>query len=150
MTLRNRRDILAELAAVGQLPLSTPASSQLLTRYDGTLSSAKDASHMSPSLYQTVNRHPSSFTGGAGSDSGTSPMEPSPFAPTPASETWFPPDASYAEMSTDPAQASRELGEMLNLIDSDTISMWANAPVGVQCVSLAFLGIFRTLMLFAV
>ncbi|KAJ7911379.1 fungal-specific transcription factor domain-containing protein [Mycena leptocephala] len=132
MTLRNRRDILAELAAVGQLPLSTPASSQLLTRYDGTLSSAKDASHMSPSLYQTVNRHPSSFTGGAGSDSGTSPMEPSPFAPTPASETWFPPDASYAEMSTDPAQASRELGEMLNLIDSDTISMWANAPVGVQ------------------
>ncbi|KAJ7923815.1 fungal-specific transcription factor domain-containing protein [Mycena leptocephala] len=107
-------------------------SSQLLTRYDGALSSAKDASHMSPSLYQTVNRHPSSFTGGAGSDSGTSPMEPSPFAPTPASETWFPPDASYAEMSTDPAQASRELGEMLNLIDSDTISMWANAPVGVQ------------------
>jgi hypothetical protein len=64
-------------------------------------------------------------------------MEPSPFAPTPAPET-FPPDDPYAEMSTDSAQASRELG-MMSLIDSDTITMWTNTPLGVECVSLAFL-----------
>jgi hypothetical protein len=145
MTLRNCRDILAELASIGHLPLptdGTPTSSQPFTlypRYDGRLPSVKDASHMSPGLYQSVGRHQPSFTGGAGGDSGTSPMELSPFAPKPTSETWFPPDDPYAEMSTDPAQASRELGEMMSLIDSDTISMWTNTPLGVECVSLAFL-----------
>ncbi|KAJ7926737.1 fungal-specific transcription factor domain-containing protein [Mycena leptocephala] len=131
-------DILAELASIGHLSLPTngiPTSSQPFTlypRYDGRLPSVKDASHMSPGLYQSVGRHQPSFTGGAGGDSGTSPMEPSPFAPKPTSETWFPPDDPYAEMSTDPSQASRELGEMMSLIDSDTISMWTNTPLGVE------------------
>ncbi|KAJ7842884.1 hypothetical protein B0H13DRAFT_2413244 [Mycena leptocephala] len=107
-------DILAELASISQLPLPT----------NGT----PDASHMFPGLYQPDDRHPSVHTSGAG----TSPMDPSPFAPTPASETWFPPDDPYAEMSTDPARASCELGEMMSLIDSDTISMWTNTPVGIE------------------
>jgi hypothetical protein len=37
-------------------------------------------------------------------------------------------------MYTDPAQASRELGDMMNLIDNDTIAMWTNAPMGLECV----------------
>ncbi|KAJ7820486.1 hypothetical protein B0H13DRAFT_1921219 [Mycena leptocephala] len=90
------RDILAELASIGQLPLPT----------NGT----PDASHMFPGVCQPDDRHPSAYTSGAGNNSGTLPMDPSPFAPTPASETWFPPDDPYAEMSTDPAQASRGLG----------------------------------------
>ncbi|KAJ7905864.1 fungal-specific transcription factor domain-containing protein [Mycena leptocephala] len=80
---------------------------------------------------------PTSFAGGIGSDAGTfgpTPMEPSAFAPAPAPETWFPPDDPYAsgEMYTDPAQASRELGDMMNLIDNDTIAMWTNAPMGLE------------------
>ncbi|KAJ7232266.1 hypothetical protein C8J57DRAFT_1533191 [Mycena rebaudengoi] len=107
-------DILAELASIGQLPPPT----------NGT----PDASHMFPGVYQPDDRHPSAYTSGAG----TSPMDPSPFAPTPASETWFLPDDPYAEMSTDPARESCELGEMMSLIDSDTISMWTNTPIGVE------------------
>ncbi|KAJ7840105.1 hypothetical protein B0H14DRAFT_3696877 [Mycena olivaceomarginata] len=110
--------ILAELASIGQLPLPT----------NGT----PDASHMFPGVYQPDDRHPSADISGAGNNSGTLPMDPSPFAPTPASETWFPPDDPYADISTDPAQASRELEEMMSLIDSDTISMWTNTPVGVE------------------
>jgi hypothetical protein len=61
-------------------------------------------------------------------------MEPSAFAPTPTPETWFPPQDPFAEPYTDPAQASRELGDMMNLIDSDTIAMWTNAPMGLEYV----------------
>ncbi|KAJ6522874.1 fungal-specific transcription factor domain-containing protein [Mycena capillaripes] len=78
---------------------------------------------------------PSSFAGGVGVDAGTfgpSPMEPSAFAPTPAPETWFPAEDPYAQYTTDPTQASHELGDMMHLIDSDTISMWTNAPMGLE------------------
>ncbi|KAJ6477811.1 hypothetical protein C8R47DRAFT_1219717 [Mycena vitilis] len=30
----------------------------------------------------------------------------------------------------DPTQASRELADMMNLIDNDTMAMWTNAPMG--------------------
>ncbi|KAF8179593.1 hypothetical protein K438DRAFT_2021624 [Mycena galopus ATCC 62051] len=79
--------------------------------------------------------HSSSFAGQIGSEAGTfgpAPMEPSAFAPTPAPETWFPPQDPFTEVYTDPAQASRELGDMMNLIDSDTIAMWTNAPMGLE------------------
>ncbi|KAJ7734069.1 fungal-specific transcription factor domain-containing protein [Mycena metata] len=76
-----------------------------------------------------------SFAGGIGGDSrtfGPAPMEPSAFAPAPAPEAWSPPEDPFAMMHTDPAQASRELGEMMNLIDSDTIAMWTSAPNGYE------------------
>ncbi|KAJ7673839.1 fungal-specific transcription factor domain-containing protein [Mycena polygramma] len=76
-----------------------------------------------------------SFAGGVGGDSrtfGPAPMEPSAFAPTPAPETWFPPEDPYAHTYTDPSQASRELGDMMNLIDTDTIAMWTAAPMGLE------------------
>ncbi|KAJ7830660.1 fungal-specific transcription factor domain-containing protein [Mycena olivaceomarginata] len=76
--------------------------------------------------------HPRPPIGSATGTLGPAPMEPSAFAPTPAPETWFPPQDPFAEPYTDPAQASRELGDMMNLIDSDTIAMWTNAPMGLE------------------
>ncbi|KAJ6480449.1 hypothetical protein C8R45DRAFT_353387 [Mycena sanguinolenta] len=76
-----------------------------------------------------------SFAGQIGVKSGTfgpAPMEPSAFAPPPPPETWFPPQDPFTELYTDPSQASRELGDMMNLIDSDTIAMWTNAPMGLE------------------
>ncbi|KAJ7175176.1 fungal-specific transcription factor domain-containing protein [Mycena crocata] len=51
-------------------------------------------------------------------------MEQSAFAPTP--------EDLLAGMHTDPAQASRELNEMMGMIDSDLLSMWTNAPSGFE------------------
>jgi hypothetical protein len=48
-------------------------------------------------------------------------------------------------MYTDPAQASRELGDMMNLIDNDTIAMWTNAPMGLECV-VSFCSVFFWLL----
>ncbi|KAJ7238334.1 fungal-specific transcription factor domain-containing protein [Mycena haematopus] len=76
-----------------------------------------------------------SFAGQIGGKTGTfgpSPMEPSAFAPAPAPATWSAPRDPFEEMYTDPSQASQELGDMLKLIDSDTIAMWTNAPMGVE------------------
>ncbi|KAJ6592379.1 fungal-specific transcription factor domain-containing protein [Mycena capillaripes] len=79
---------------------------------------------------------PSSFAGGVGGNAmtfGHAPIAPSGFAPTPAPpETWFPPEDPYAQHIPDPTQASRELGDMMHFIDSDMISMWTNAPVGLE------------------
>jgi hypothetical protein len=162
-TLRNRRDILAELASVGQLPLlmnGMPASSQPVTpdgfypRSDDTPLSVQDTSRDIDQTFDFPIHHtqlrasyahmqqPSwSFPSGV-AGSGTASAEPSMFVPMASPGTWFPHDDPYAEMSTDPAQASRELGEIMNLIDSDTISMWTNAPVGLECVSLGFLVLY--------
>ncbi|KAJ7141767.1 fungal-specific transcription factor domain-containing protein [Mycena crocata] len=63
---------------------------------------------------------------------GPAPMEPSAFAPTPAADEWFPPEDPFADIRADPAQASRELDGMMSLIDSDTIAMWTNAPMGYE------------------
>ncbi|KAK7052653.1 Zn(2)-C6 fungal-type domain-containing protein [Favolaschia claudopus] len=77
----------------------------------------------------------SSFAGGLGVQPGTlgpTPMAPSAFAPTPAPEDWFPAHDPFPEAYPDPAQASRELGDMMNLIDNDTIAMWTNAPMSLE------------------
>ncbi|KAJ7926992.1 hypothetical protein B0H13DRAFT_1861756 [Mycena leptocephala] len=146
-------DILAELASVGQLPLpmnGMPASSQPVTpdgfypRSDDTPLSVQDTSRDIDQTFDFPIHHtqlrasyahmqqPSwSFPSGV-AGSGTASAEPSMFVPMASPGTWFPHDDPYAEMSTDPAQASRELGEIMNLIDSDTISMWTNAPVGLE------------------
>ncbi|KAJ7664066.1 fungal-specific transcription factor domain-containing protein [Mycena rosella] len=63
---------------------------------------------------------------------GVAPMEPSAFAPAPPPDTWFPSEDPYAAGLEDPAQASRELEDMMCLIDSDTIAMWTNAPMGIE------------------
>ncbi|KAJ7758388.1 fungal-specific transcription factor domain-containing protein [Mycena metata] len=78
---------------------------------------------------------PASFAGGIRGASGTfgpGPMEPSAFAPAPAPETLSPPEDPFAMIHADPAQASRELGEMMHLIDRDTIAMWTSAPNGYE------------------
>jgi hypothetical protein len=80
---------------------------------------------------------PTSFSGAivsAGGALGAAPMEPSAFAPTPPPDTWFPPEDPYVGVNCDLPQASRELDDMMGLIDNDTIVMWANAPTGFECV----------------
>ncbi|KAJ7712117.1 hypothetical protein B0H14DRAFT_3019542, partial [Mycena olivaceomarginata] len=59
-------------------------------------------------------------------------MEPSAFAPTPPPDTWFPPEDPYVGVNYDLPQASRELDDMMGLIDNDTIAMWTNAPTGFE------------------
>ncbi|KAJ7204943.1 fungal-specific transcription factor domain-containing protein [Mycena pura] len=66
---------------------------------------------------------------------GHAPMEPSAFAPPPPApnQTWVDPAPEpFADMNGDPTVASAELGDMMNLIDSDTIAMWASAPMGLE------------------
>ncbi|KAJ7495520.1 fungal-specific transcription factor domain-containing protein [Mycena latifolia] len=82
---------------------------------------------------------PGSFAGVVGLNEagvgalGRAPMEPSAFAPQPQPDTWLPSEDPFAPgMTPDPAQASRELDDMMSLIDSDTIAMWTNAPTGVE------------------
>ncbi|KAJ7471657.1 fungal-specific transcription factor domain-containing protein [Mycena galericulata] len=75
---------------------------------------------------------PASFGGiGARPDLGVAPMEPSAFAPNPP-PTWIPQEDPFANITADPNQASRELDDMMSLIDSDTIAMWTNAPTGIE------------------
>ncbi|KAF7312879.1 Zn(2)-C6 fungal-type domain-containing protein [Mycena kentingensis (nom. inval.)] len=101
-----------------------------------------------------------SFAGAVGMGNGPptfgpSPMEPSAFAPAPAPETWDPPPdpfagmpqscgggASSAPVGDQPMQAAGYApqtqaqamggGDMLNLIDQETIAMWASAPIGLE------------------
>ncbi|KAF8176911.1 fungal-specific transcription factor domain-containing protein [Mycena galopus ATCC 62051] len=80
----------------------------------------------------TQSQH-TSFSGAIASASGVLgalPMEPSAFAPTPPPDTWFPPEDPYVGVNCDLPQASRELDDMMGLIDNDTIAMWTNAPTG--------------------
>ncbi|KAF8180962.1 fungal-specific transcription factor domain-containing protein [Mycena galopus ATCC 62051] len=153
------RDILAELASVGRLPLPDPNILGMVgTDYDDHQQAIASNVHrtqpgatllpvppnaryssMPPEvtdrillgardLQQTFDRpihdpqlrapyaqsQHTSFSGAIASASGVlgaSLMEPSAFAPTP------PPD-------------TRELDDMMGLIDNDTIAMWTNAPTG--------------------
>ncbi|KAJ7749827.1 fungal-specific transcription factor domain-containing protein [Mycena maculata] len=80
---------------------------------------------------------PASFAGEigmgvSGGGLGIAPMEPSAFAPNPPPNTWFPPEDPFANMVVNPGQATRELDDMMSLIDSDTIAMWTNAPTGFE------------------
>ncbi|KAJ6522868.1 fungal-specific transcription factor domain-containing protein [Mycena capillaripes] len=149
-------DVLAELASVGQLPLlnfdggadfqnhrhsavdcnGTPTTGQPeACPHCGipSMAAAEDTSH-SRMPYAPVSQ-PSSFASELAGDTGKfgpASMEPSSFAPTPTSDTWFPPDDPYVQYTPDPTQASRDLGEMMHLFDSDTLAMWTNAPMGFE------------------
>ncbi|KAF7335611.1 Zn(2)-C6 fungal-type domain-containing protein [Mycena venus] len=130
-------DILAELASVGQLPLPNPRLSH--NAVAGTEDQQSKSDAPIPTLqyptYDLPVQEPyapavkPSFTGGGNGALGPSAferMEPSAFAATPASDsrTWFPPD-----MNTNPAQTNYD---QRGVIDSDTIAMWTNAPMGLE------------------
>jgi hypothetical protein len=133
------RDILYELASVGQLPLPKPAA---------PLPNESDHDFVeSPSSQATAHIHLSasnaatSFAGGddssVGAGSGATAMDPSALLAHWPDE-WFTPADPYAGVDgyggVDPAQACRELDEMMSLIDSDTMAMWTNAPTGIEYV----------------
>ncbi|KAJ7169255.1 fungal-specific transcription factor domain-containing protein [Mycena crocata] len=61
---------------------------------------------------------------------GPTPMAPDVFVSSPQPSQWFPHED--LRMDADPAQASRELGNMMSAIDSDILAMWTNAPTGFQ------------------
>ncbi|KAF7372556.1 Zn(2)-C6 fungal-type domain-containing protein [Mycena venus] len=85
--------------------------------------------------YACAQSRNTSFSGvvaSAGGVLGVAPMEPSAFASTPPPDTWFPPEDPYVGVNCDLAEASRELDDMMGLIDNDTIAMWTNAPTGFE------------------
>ncbi|KAJ7664065.1 fungal-specific transcription factor domain-containing protein [Mycena rosella] len=135
------RAVLYDLASVSQLPLpnsnpNTPASAGHNDEHQQQPPGPSQLAgrSMSHTLHRTIDdgqfRPPNGQPGF---------LEGSWAAFAPPHETWFPPEASYAlnslyppEMHVDPAQASSELEDMMALIDSDTIAMWANAPTGFE------------------
>ncbi|KAJ7673799.1 fungal-specific transcription factor domain-containing protein [Mycena polygramma] len=143
-------DVLAELASVGRLPLPNAPSKRTGSEQQSDIGSTStvNTSQGSRNPHEAFGRpihdprfrapyvtmpQAASLAGAIGGDYetfGRAAMAPSTFAPTPAPETWFPADDPYAQM--DPAQASRELADMMNLIDNDTIAMWTNAPMGME------------------
>ncbi|KAJ7637573.1 fungal-specific transcription factor domain-containing protein, partial [Mycena polygramma] len=134
-------DILAELASVGHLPLPnmhSPANEDTQPGSQGRRVSRREFDRTIDklqlcTLYEPMPQ-PSSFAGDSGA-SGSTPMEPSVFTPTYTSGTFPHPAAPYGQI--DPAQASCELGDMMDLIDNDTIAMWTNAPTGLERVFLS-------------
>ncbi|KAJ7627737.1 fungal-specific transcription factor domain-containing protein [Mycena polygramma] len=134
-------DILAELASVGHLPppnIHPPATedtqpgSQISRvsrkEFDRTIDEPQPRA-----LYEPTPK-PSSVADDYG-PSGSTPMAPSVLTPTYltptyTSETFPHPEAPYGQM--DPAQASRELGDMMGSIDNHAIAMWTTAPTGLE------------------
>ncbi|KAJ7738152.1 fungal-specific transcription factor domain-containing protein [Mycena metata] len=115
------RDILAELASAGGLPLPG------LTSFtdDGV------SPPYSPSNVPFEPPQPPLMSSDTGSQFYTSEyMEPSAFALTGNLAPSTPSENLYPPIPTDPAEVSRELGEMMSLIDNDVITMWASAPTG--------------------
>ncbi|KAJ6511807.1 fungal-specific transcription factor domain-containing protein [Mycena vulgaris] len=145
-------DILHELGSVGQLPLNLSAPRMRMVAHDRGDPHQAVASNGEPILpedrgmqqmfdsplratnIQPAPPHSGSFAGVSGTTAGgrpvsnVAPMEPSVFTPP---DEWFPADDPFAGMQGDPGQASRELDEMMSLLDSDTLAMW-NAPTGVE------------------
>ncbi|KAJ7657176.1 fungal-specific transcription factor domain-containing protein [Mycena polygramma] len=142
-------DILAELASVGQLPLpdaslnsdSNHHSGTAVTQHTPRNSQSTFASRQAfdctiddlqfRALYEPTPQ-PSPFSAAIPGNSGSLAPDPSAFAQTSGPEPWLASEDPYAQI--DPAQASRELGDMMNLIDNynDTIAMWTNAPIGLE------------------
>ncbi|KAJ7763334.1 fungal-specific transcription factor domain-containing protein [Mycena metata] len=114
-------DILAELASVGGLPLlsSPPAPSP-----SGRAHVSLDSAYTSIPHPQAP---PVNFDFSNGGLYTSLPMEASMFAQALPQEPSLPP---HDTLFMDPAEVSRELGDMMNLLDSETIAMWTNAPVG--------------------
>ncbi|KAJ6522860.1 fungal-specific transcription factor domain-containing protein, partial [Mycena capillaripes] len=129
-------DILAELASVSQLPLPVYNHDELAgskNNWHSTVNgNGTDATH--PPLPHDVYPLTPEDDFYISQTFGCALMEPSVFARTTVPKTSFPPVNPHAQYTTDPMQASRELGEMMNLIDSDTIAMWTNAPLGLEYV----------------
>ncbi|KAJ7032619.1 fungal-specific transcription factor domain-containing protein [Mycena alexandri] len=123
-------DILAELASVGRLPLPN------LTTNGQAPSPSGRANVPLDSPYTPIPQVPPVVSDFNRGDLYTSmSMEASVFTPAPTrapGKTSLASDDLFAAMPTDPAEVSRQLGEMMNLIDSDTIAMWTNAPVGLR------------------
>ncbi|KAJ7605126.1 fungal-specific transcription factor domain-containing protein [Mycena polygramma] len=120
-------DILAELASVGQLPLPNAP----LYRGAGTSSMQNEGDIRSGGSERLS---AGGVTGIHGIDEGSRtmgpvPIEPSPFALASSFATWVAPVDLYAQ---NPRQDNHEPRDMLNLIDSDTIAMWTNTPMGLE------------------
>ncbi|KAJ6504939.1 hypothetical protein DFH09DRAFT_1335141 [Mycena vulgaris] len=66
-----------------------------------------------------------------GSSAGLFAMDPSVFTLKNTPDQWLPQADLFTGIHGDPVQASLELDELMNLIDSNTLAMW-NAPTGVE------------------
>ncbi|KAJ7032556.1 fungal-specific transcription factor domain-containing protein [Mycena alexandri] len=117
------RDILAELASAGGLP---PSSSTSFTN------DRVSPPYSPPNMpFEPPQTPVSSDTNSQFYTFGSMSMEePSAFALTGTLAPSIPSADLYTPMPTDPAEVSRELGEMMKLIDNDAIAMWTNAPTG--------------------
>ncbi|KAJ7718356.1 fungal-specific transcription factor domain-containing protein [Mycena maculata] len=152
-------DILSELASVGQLPLRNLDSTEMVGTGQGldqqsTMGNVKqDVTSIWPQAIMLdpptsdgaisdaqfhapyTNVPQGSFASGIGGASmqalEAAPMEPSAFAQYPSLNTSMSEDP-FANMTTDPTQAARELDEIMSLVDSDTIAMWTNVPNGLE------------------
>jgi hypothetical protein len=138
-----RRDILAELASVGQLTLTHSLSNYnatIGTEYEhrqqnnhADLTTAGSVLDRCIQAQFSAQRAPVTPSGMDSRSPGTEyMMEASTFAPSPVPDTWFLADNTLADMYKDPVQATSELGDM---IDRETIAMWS-APMSLQCVVL--------------
>ncbi|KAJ6540005.1 fungal-specific transcription factor domain-containing protein [Mycena vulgaris] len=145
-------DILYELGSIGQLPLNLNAPRMRMVEHDrgdphqavasngeSILPEHRDMqkifdSHFCATNVQLAPPHSGPFAGvsgttaGGGAASGVAPIEPSVFTPP---DEWFPADDLFAGMQSDPGQTSRELDELMSLLDSDTLAMW-NAPISIE------------------
>ncbi|KAF8180539.1 fungal-specific transcription factor domain-containing protein [Mycena galopus ATCC 62051] len=147
-------DVLAELAAVGQLPLPkvvtpTEFNSQSIIKQSGEhttgLCSGPSVSAddgwgfllSSPSLRQTSDlsipsaQFPAPYpaTGSLFSEGVVTypPFTQTSFTPPPAAVR---PEDMFADIYTDPTQASNDLANMMNMMDDDVAGVWTNVPRG--------------------
>ncbi|KAJ6522876.1 fungal-specific transcription factor domain-containing protein [Mycena capillaripes] len=143
-------DIMAELASVGHLLLpnfndssqnhqhsafngnvipATRPSHGVCTHCGITPTAEENTSHI---LQGTRGLHPTSNAPSASVPQPSSSFAGGCVCPDARPEKWFPPEDPYAQYPTDPAQASRELEDIMHLVDSDTIAMWTTAPMGLE------------------
>ncbi|KAJ7734158.1 fungal-specific transcription factor domain-containing protein [Mycena maculata] len=152
------RDILSELASVGQLPLQDPntlamagtghrhhqqstagnANQELRVLFSSSSVQRSSDGGISDSQFRAPYMHlpQVSFATGTGAAgmraSEVTPMEPSALVPNPLPNTWLTSADPFASMTTDPTQATRELADLTSLIDSDAIAIWTNVPNGFE------------------
>ncbi|KAJ7692819.1 fungal-specific transcription factor domain-containing protein [Mycena olivaceomarginata] len=62
------------------------------------------------------------------------PTEPNPIPHTCLPAPWLLPESTFADMYTPPTEATHELKDTMDFIDGDTMAMWTNTPMGLQCV----------------
>ncbi|KAJ6542285.1 fungal-specific transcription factor domain-containing protein [Mycena vulgaris] len=136
-------DILYELGSLGQVPLPN-LSAPRMVGHDHRDHHQGVARNQEPVLPEDTSRgmqqtFDSIFCAPkiqlapshTGSSAGLFVMDPSVFTLTNTPDQWFPPADLFTGIHGDPVQASLELDELMNLIDSNTLAMW-NAPTGVE------------------